>query len=84
MNRIEEIDAQIKLLADEKTAIQTACVHPPLCMRYRYGSNTGSFDSHSDSYWTDLRCTLCAKIWTVEGSVSPGIGARRIEKGKAL
>jgi hypothetical protein len=84
MNRIEEIDKQIKELSAEKTAIQDACAHPPLCIRYQYDASTGNWDRNSDCYWTNLRCTLCGKRWQVEGSIDPGVGAKKIERGAEL
>lgn len=81
MNRIEELDEQIKGLQAEKTAIQAACPHPPMCVRYKHCGDSGNWDRSQDSYWTDLRCALCGKRWTVEGSINPGPGAKKVERG---
>lgn len=84
MNRIEEIEIQIGKLLAEKSQIQLACTHPPICVRYRHDSNTGNYDRFDDSYWTSLRCTLCGKRWTLDGGFDPGVGACKISKDDAL
>lgn len=84
MNRIEEINLEIDALHKERDEIQEACTHPPIVVRYQYCSNTGNYDPSNDGYWTNYLCTLCEKQWSVEGSVRPGKGAKRVEHGDKL
>ncbi len=78
MNRIEEIKTEISKLQTELVAIQAACPHPPLVVRYKYCSNTGNFDRSDDCFWTELRCGLCGLYWNLEGSINPGKGAKEV------
>lgn len=84
MNRIEEIDAEIAQLSQEKSSIQEECTHPPLCLRYKYCSNTGNYDPHNDCYWTELRYTLCGKRWNEEGSVRVGKMAKQVKEPESV
>ena len=59
--RIKEIQETIKEVQDQ-------CSHPEACVTKTHGSNTGNFDPHQDSYWTDFECSLCEKRWQEDGS----------------
>ncbi|AMQ66075.1 hypothetical protein AAY80_151 [Stenotrophomonas phage vB_SmaS-DLP_6] len=81
MSRIDEINQEILRLIDEREKIQDTCSHPPLARTYKYGSNTGNYDPHADSYWIDHACTLCGRRWTTDQAREnhPPEGAREVK-----
>ncbi len=75
---VQKLKAKIAVLHDKITVIQTACPHPPVHVTYQYDSNTGNWDRGDDGYWTNIKCALCERRWTVDGS--PSVAGTRIEK----
>lgn len=43
--------------------IQAVCAHRDATKTH--GANTGNYDPHADTYWTDYDCPDCGKRWTV-------------------
>lgn len=64
MNRLQQIDAEIKKLQEERLAIQEQCCHPSLVLEKIYKSNAGNYDPSCDCYWIDYHCGLCDKRWS--------------------
>jgi nitrite reductase/ring-hydroxylating ferredoxin subunit len=63
MNIIAKYREQIKEIQDKIVAIQNECPHPKFVLEVAPGCNTGNYDPHCDSYWTDFHCQLCEKSW---------------------
>ena len=68
MNRIEELEAQIKSICEEIKTIQDACSHPDACLAKEHEGDTGNYDPSEDGYWTNFTCGLCRKKWTEDGT----------------
>lgn len=58
-----QILAKIAALHKELHEHQEKCEHPDVTTKY--GSNTGNYDPTCDCYWTDYKCNVCLKFWTI-------------------
>ncbi len=61
----DKIVAAEAALIEAENALQALCIHPLHAVQVHHDSNTGNYDPSADSYWTDHKCCLCDKRWTV-------------------
>ena len=46
-------------LEDLERALKADCPHPKDTLWVKKDSDTGNWDRADDSYWVDIRCTIC-------------------------
>ena len=63
LDRLSEINEQIKVLSKEKTDIQNKCPHTNATFKYK--GNYGNYDPDEDHYWAIITCLDCGKIWNM-------------------
>lgn len=64
-DRHDRITAAEYALYEAQKQLQDLCEHPAHATQIERGSNTGNYDPHADCYWTNYKCCLCDKYWTV-------------------
>lgn len=57
--RTKQVKAELEL-----EQLQAECEHPNRLVKY--GANTGNWCASDDSYWIDIFCPDCEKMWTVD------------------
>jgi len=65
MNKIDLLLQQVAELQGKILEIQAQCTHPEASLDSKHGADTGNYDPGADSYWTENKCGLCQKGWTV-------------------
>jgi hypothetical protein len=58
----ERLEARMKKLAEDISALQTACPHTGAFRKAK--ADTGNWDRGHDSYWYEFKCLECGKFWT--------------------
>lgn len=62
--RAATLNRQIENARLKLDELQAACPHVNATHTNR--ANTGNYDPHSDSYWTEHHCYDCGRRWTTD------------------
>lgn len=68
MNRIEELQEEIRIRNEEIRNIRKECCHPLSSLTKTHKADQGNYDPSQDCYWTEFDCGLCGEQWSEQGS----------------
>lgn len=61
---VTKYSSDIDKLWKKIKSVRSKCRHPKRFRTKIHKSNTGNYNPHQDSYWTENTCHICNKYWT--------------------